>query len=164
MSITWAERKRREAVATAAAERAKVRDAFLSTLAKGLSVTAAAKAAGRERTFFTDWRAEDQTFAKAWDSAIEEGTDFIEDQGLRRATVGWSEPIFNHGKQVGTKTVYDSVLLIALLNARRPDKFKRSTRAESPGKGAPAASQDVTRDRILAKLRAVADGSDKAKR
>jgi transposase-like protein len=47
----------------------KKRAAFLTSLAEGASVTAAARIAGIGRASLYDWRWSDANFADAWDSA-----------------------------------------------------------------------------------------------
>ena len=67
------------------------------------------------RTAAYKWRDDDEAFAAEWEDAIEEGTDALEDEAIRRA-----------------KDKSDT-LLIFMLKARRPEKFK--DRAETTHKG-----------------------------
>lgn len=83
-------------------------DRLLSKLAQGWSITAACKAEKIGRQTYYDWRNDDPAFAAAADVAIEAGTDLLEDEANRRA-VGLN----------GSDT-----LLIFLLKARRPDKYR----------------------------------------
>ena len=106
------------------ARTAKKREKFLAALATGLSVSNACSSAGLARRTAYDWRDADPDFAKAWDHAIEDGTDALEDEARRRAFEGAEEPVFYQGKQVGTVRKYSDTLLIFLLKGRRPDKFK----------------------------------------
>lgn len=95
---------------------------LLDKLSKGYSVTAACKAEGVARRSYYEWRAADPEFAANADEAIEAGTDLLEDEAKRRAT----------GPD-GSDT-----LLIFLLKARRPDKYKDRVANEHTGKdGAP---------------------------
>jgi hypothetical protein len=84
----------------------KKRNAFLTALAAGNSVTAAAAAAGIGRTAVYDWRDDDSEFAAAWDAAAEESTDLLEEEARRRALSA------------------SDVLLIFLLKARRPHIYR----------------------------------------
>lgn len=98
--------------------------AFLTALASGLSVTGAAAASKVDvRTLYRD-REQDEDFKTAWDMAIEQGTDALEDEALRRAKDGTARPVFHNGKKVGTVQEHSDTLMIFLLKARRPDKFK----------------------------------------
>lgn len=82
--------------------------AFLAALAAGKSVAAAAAAAGVARRTAYNWRDSDAAFAAAWDEAFEAGTDRLEDLALQAAEAGSEK------------------LLLALLKARRPQRFTRS--------------------------------------
>ena len=97
---------------------------FCDALRTGQSVSGACKAASIIRRTAYKWRDADPDFAKAWDHAIEDGTDALEDEARRRAFEGAEEPVFYQGKQVGTVRKYSDTLLIFLLKGRRPDKFK----------------------------------------
>ena len=94
---------------------AKKRVAFLRVLEEGQSVAAACDKAAVGRTAAYAWRKDDEEFAAAWDAAIETGTDMLEDEAVRRALDK------------------SDVLLIFMLKARRPGKFKE--RAETTHKG-----------------------------
>jgi hypothetical protein len=82
--------------------------AFLKALAAGKSVAAAAAAAGVARRTVYGWREADAVFAAAWDEAWEAGTDRLEDLALKGAEQGSEK------------------LLLALLKARRPQRYARS--------------------------------------
>lgn len=87
----------------------KRRKAFLDALEVGDSESlAAAKADGDIRSF-RKWRREDSAFSDDWDEAIETGTDYIEDIATTRAMVK-SDP-----------------LMLAILKARRPEKYDRNS-------------------------------------
>ncbi len=88
---------------------------FLTALAAGHSVMTAAEAAGVARQTVYRWRQEDETFARAWDEAIEAGTDRLEDEALRRAFAG------------------SDTLLIFLLKARRPTKYRDTHHVQHDG-------------------------------
>ena len=92
-----------------------VRARFLAALSDGLSVTAAAIAAGARRSAMYGWRAEDPLFAEAWDEAIEEGTDKLEDEARRRALNGSDQ------------------LIMFMLKARRPAKYRERSLHEHTG-------------------------------
>lgn len=111
---------------------AEARVAFLEHLARGVSITAAAQAAGVGRRTVYEWRAADQTFAEAWDSALDEGSDLLEDEALRRAVHGVSRPVAV-GKQVVDVVEYSDVLLIFLLKARRPERYRDNVRVRTEG-------------------------------
>jgi hypothetical protein len=100
------------------------RDArFLEALANGATISSAVKSAGYARPTVYKWRAADVKFAAAWDDAIEEGTDLLEDEVLRRAKDGVEEPRFYEGEICGHVRKYSDTLAIFLLKARRPEKY-----------------------------------------
>ncbi len=78
-----------------------------------------------------DWRKEDQEFANEWDAAEALGTDLLEDEARRRAAQGVDEPVFWKGEVKGFVRKYSDVLLIFMLKARRPEKYR-----ETPPPGA----------------------------
>jgi hypothetical protein len=80
---------------------------FLDALRAGKSVGAAARAATIGRRTAYDWRDRDPAFAARWDEAFDEGTDRLEDLALKGAEQGSER------------------LLLALLKARRPDRYQR---------------------------------------
>jgi hypothetical protein len=80
---------------------------YLSALRLGKSIAAAARAASIGRRTAYDWRDRDAAFAARWDEAWEIGTDYLEDLALKGAEQGSER------------------LLLALLKARRPDRYQR---------------------------------------
>ena len=86
------------------------RTSFLSVLADGASVSQAALSIDVKRPSLYAMRNKDQEFREDWDDAVEAGTDCLEDEAVRRARES------------------SDVLLIFMLKARRPDRFReRST-------------------------------------
>ena len=80
---------------------------FLEALRTGKSIAAAARAAGIGRRTAYDWRDRDPLFAARWDESFDEGTDRLEDLALAGAEKGSER------------------LLLALLKARRPERYQR---------------------------------------
>lgn len=78
----------------------------LRTLATGGSYTLAATAAGISREGLFHWKREDEVFAAECLDAIEQGTDRLEDEAVRRAVEGNSD-----------------TMLIFMLKGRRRDKW-----------------------------------------
>lgn len=108
---------------------------FLDCLRDGQSVTAACIDAGIARSTAYEWRDADDTFRQSWDEAVEEGTDRLEDEALRRARDGVNEPVYYKGHKVGDIRRYSDTLTIFLLKARRPEKFKERVANEHSGPG-----------------------------
>ena len=108
---------------------------FCDALAQGSSVSAACSAARIGRRTAYDWRHEDGAFAAAWDEAVEAGTDYLEDEAKRRAAQGVDEPVFYQGEQCGAVRKYSDTLLIFMLKARRPEKYRERANVELTGQG-----------------------------
>lgn len=102
-----------------------VREKFLELLRQGHSPTRAARDIGVTYQGVKSWKLKDKDFSTAWDEALEEGTDTLEDAARLRAVDGVERPVYQGGKLVGAVTEYSDGLLTTLLQARRPWKFKR---------------------------------------
>lgn len=137
----------------------KQRDAFLDALAQTANVSAACKAAKVPRRTAYDWKDADPEFRKAWDAALELGTDALEDEAVRRAHEGTLKPVYQGGKKVGTIREYSDTLLIFMLKGRRPDRFKDRMAAEHTGKGGGPIVHDHRHSMSDEQLEAVAAGS-----
>lgn len=91
------------------------RHLFLEALEVSESETKAARMAGEDIRFFRRWRDQDENFRKDWEDALEAGTDHLEDAATERALTK-SDP-----------------LMLAMLKARRPDKFDRGNKLQLTG-------------------------------
>jgi transposase-like protein len=119
--------------------------AFLDALAETASVTRACETAGIARRTAYDWRDADPEFAKAWDAAVQLGTEALEDEAVRRAHHGTDEAVFYQGAECGTVRRYSDTLLIFLLKARRPEKYRERVSAELTGKdGGPIQTENLS--------------------
>jgi hypothetical protein len=104
---------------------------FLKALAETGIVSTAAELAGTSRTRVYELRKRDPAFAAGWEEAEEKAADALEAEAWRRAVVGVPEPLVSAGKVVrdddGLPIAirrYSDTLMLALLKARRPEKFK----------------------------------------
>lgn len=109
--------------------------AFLEAFVELVSVTRAAKKARIYRTIVYDWIRDDAEFKKAYERACEIATFKLEDEAIRRAYEGTLRPVFQGGEKVGSIREYSDTLLIVLLKARAPEKYKERTSSELTGKG-----------------------------
>lgn len=107
----------------------------------GGNVTAAAKecAIGRQTVF--DWKAADPEFKRQLEAAIDRGVDMLEDEARRRAFAGWDEPVYQKGELVGHVRRYDTILLIFMLKAHRPEKYRE--RVENINRDMPITAEGV---------------------
>jgi hypothetical protein len=113
--------------------------AFLDELALRGNVRDACAVAGVPRRTAYDWRDADPAFAAAWDTALDEAADVMEREAHRRAVDGTEEPVFGSMGQglgsgeVGRITKYSDTLLIFLLKAARPEKYRERQQIEHTG-------------------------------
>jgi hypothetical protein len=116
---------------------------FLDELARRGIVTDAAIAAGVDRKTPYLWHAKDEQFAAAWVDALEQATDAMEAEAFRRAVEGIDKPVFQGGRKVGSIREYSDTLLVHMLKANRPSKYRE--RFELTGaNGGPIQHADVT--------------------
>ena len=85
---------------------------------------ALAQAGIASRQTINAWREKDADFAAAYTEAMENAADLLETEARRRAVQGVEEPHFYKDEIVGHVRRYSDTLLLALLKATRPEKFK----------------------------------------
>ena len=130
---------------------------FLVALADSANIRASAAAAGIGRTAVYQRRDSDAEFAAAMAAALDDACDDLELEGRRRARHGVDEPVVYQGELMGvwhdaagnvvnkdtpgaiqtplTIKKYSDVLLIFLLKAHRPEKYRDNVRHEHSGPG-----------------------------
>lgn len=107
--------------------------AFLRELARTGNVSKSAKRAKVARIYVYRVRNNDPVFAQAWDEAIEVSIEFMEAEARRRAVEGYLEPQFYKGVKSGAIRKYSDTLLIFLLKAHNPKKYRDNYRVELAG-------------------------------
>ncbi len=130
--------------------------AFIEALRATGNVTRAAQYAGRSRNQAYHVRQHSEHFAAQWRETLEEGSDLLEAEARRRAVTGIDKPVYYKGKVVGSITKYSDSLLMFLLKAHRPQKFRDGGEVKQTG----ATDVDVDRaleERILEKLERLDD-------
>lgn len=119
-------------------DRAKQQERFLKELRRRANVSAAARKAKVGRRTAYDWYKADPDFAKAWDDALEEAVDGLEEAAWRRARDGTLKPVYQQGRKVGQIREYSDTLTVTLLKAHRPEKYRERQQHELTGpNGAP---------------------------
>jgi hypothetical protein len=121
--------------------------AFLAAYAKCGNITRAAALAKVARSRHYEWLS-DPDYEAAFAAAGEEACDLLEAEARRRAVDGIEEPVVYQGElsvrrdSLGRRTAhpltirrYSDVLLIFLLKAQRPDKYRDNWRGELTGPG-----------------------------
>jgi len=104
---------------------------FLERLARTGSIPLAIDEAGVSRHRLYALRREDAEFAELWDEAVEAGIEALEGEAMRRAIEGVEEPVHYHGKRIDVITRYSDRLLMFLLRAHRPEKYREHVAVEA---------------------------------
>jgi hypothetical protein len=107
---------------------------FLAALATSGVVLTACKKARIGRTTAYKIRDEDEEFAAAWDAALDDAADEMEEEAHRRAVKGVLKPVYQGGKKVGSIREYSDTLLIFRLKAARPEKYRERSDIRHSGK------------------------------
>ena len=99
-------------------------------------ITLTAKVTGIDRSTHYKWLEDDPEYQLSFTEADKQAADILETEAYRRAVKGVNKPIYYKGKRCGYVREYSDTLLIVLLKARRPEKYRE--RHEITGKdGAP---------------------------
>lgn len=106
---------------------------FLEAMRRMPNVTAACKLLGIDRTTPYRYRETNKDFESAWKDAESEGCDTLEAAAWHRAVDGTPRPIYQGGEKVGEETVYSDSLMITLLKAHKPNKYRERVSAEIKG-------------------------------
>lgn len=109
------------------------RERFIAALRNSANVRAAAQASGISRAQVYRWRETMPTFAADWDEALDDALDVLEAAAWQRAQAGVLEPVYQQGEKVGEVRRYSDTLLIFLLKANRPKKYRDTYRVEATG-------------------------------
>ncbi|MDA1309282.1 MAG: hypothetical protein O2985_06720 [Proteobacteria bacterium] len=103
------------------------RRAFLQNLMTTGNVSEAARASKVSRSHAYALKMSDQNFAAEWADALESATDILEAEARHRAVDGVEQPHFHQGQVTGSVRKYSDSLLMFLLKAHRPEKYRDRT-------------------------------------
>jgi hypothetical protein len=106
---------------------------FLGGLALMGVVSYAAQEADMSRSACYARRKMSRKFREAWDEALEVASDGMELAARQRAVSGVPEPQFYRGQEIGAVTRYSDQLLMFLLRAWRPEKYRERSEISMPG-------------------------------
>lgn len=107
---------------------------FLTALAAGNgNVSRACEAAGLARRTVYQWHEEGGEFAERWDEIVEAALDQLEDEARRRAHDGVEKPVFYQGAECGVIREYSDQLMMFLLRAGRPERFRERYEVKNTG-------------------------------
>jgi hypothetical protein len=109
--------------------------AFIRAFGKVATITHAARIAKIDRSRHYDWLDSDAEYAAEFAVAEEIALGVLEDEAWRRAVEGIREPVgFYKGKPSAYVRRYSDVLLIFLLKAAKPEKYRETINMEHGGK------------------------------
>lgn len=111
----------------------KQRQRVLSFYEETANIKRSCKSAKVPRRTFYNWL-KDEEFRKQFDESGAMALGVLEDEATRRAIEGTLKPVFQQGKKVGTIREYSDTLIIVLLKARAPHKYKERFASELTGK------------------------------
>jgi hypothetical protein len=109
--------------------------AFVEALADSGSVATAAQRVGMsESSAYRLRRSPDaEAFDRAWGAAIDAASKKLLDAAFERALVGSEEPVFDReGNRVGRRLRHSDRLLMFLIRAYGPDRFREGAAAHTP--------------------------------
>lgn len=104
---------------------------FLDAFAMMGNISAAARAAGIDRSTYHYWVEHDEQFALSVNIANTEATERLEAEAWERATAGSFKPVYQGGALVGHVMEKSDTLLIFLLKARAPGKYRERSSGQS---------------------------------
>ena len=119
---------------------------FLDTLRGTGNVRLSARNANITRQVVYRARDRSAKFRADWDEALEEARELLEAEARRRAAIGVDEPVFYKGEVVGHIRKYSDTLLMFLLKAHWPEKFRENVSIDqrvSGRDGGPIKTQHV---------------------
>jgi hypothetical protein len=97
---------------------------FLERYAETGSISMASQHAGVSRRTHLKWKAKDKAFCAAHEEALSIAVELMEHEARERALKGRLEPVYYAGKPCGAIRRYSDTLLIFLLKAARPEKYR----------------------------------------
>ena len=122
---------------------------FLKALSQTGNVAGSAQLVGISRSAAYKARRTNPNFAEKWDEAIEVATDAMELEARRRAETGVEEQVFYQGQVVGHVRKYSDTLLIFLLKAHRPEKYRDRVEAKIDGRIELTSAAEALEEKIL---------------
>lgn len=141
---------------------------LLAALAETGNITRACELAGVDRRTFYDWRDADPAFRQAVRDAFEAATDALEAEARRRAFDGLLQKKFTKGGEPVIDPAtdeqyfereYSDTLLIFLLKAHRPHKFRERFEVKHKGKLRHQHAAEALTDDQLAAIIAAGGGA-----
>ena len=110
---------------------------FLALLSECGNVTRAAEEAELGRVYLYQAKKNDPDFGAEWEEAARVGAARLEDEARKRAVDGWEEPVWHKGEMCGTVRKFSDTLLICLLKAHHPEKYRENIKQQIEGGDTP---------------------------
>lgn len=104
--------------------------AWLEAFEESGTVVGACKSTGMPRSTAYLWRTKDEAFLLAWHDIEEATTERMEREAYRRGVEGVQRDVYHMGRVVGAERQYSDVLLIFMLKARRPERYRDNVKVE----------------------------------
>jgi predicted DNA-binding transcriptional regulator AlpA len=111
-----------------------LKKAFLADFARTGNVSESCENVGIGRSTVYVWQEHDDEFAAGWREAEIKATEYLETEARRRATEGTKKPVYQGGQLVGFVTEKSDTLLIFLLKARAPEKYRENVALHHSGR------------------------------
>ncbi len=102
---------------------------FISRLSEYVSVSRACRMAKIPRATIYRWLNNDVGFKGQYAEACEAALQRLEDEAIRRGFEGLAKPVYYQGKKIGTVKEFSDTLLMALLKAKAPAKYRDRPKA-----------------------------------
>lgn len=109
------------------------KEEFLPLYRRLRNVGKAAQKLGVSRQALYQARESDTEFDEQWTAITQDIAEDLEAEAYRRAHDGCRKPVFYKGKKVGTIKEYSDTVLIFLLKAYNPQKFRELYKHEVTG-------------------------------
>lgn len=144
----------------------RLKKAFLASFREHGNVSRACRAINLHRATLYVWKEHDTDFMLEYEQAEVEATEALESAAYERAVNGVVQetPIFHRGQQIDTvvKTEYSDTLLIFLLKARNPDKYRETIKTQGTVSGPNGGPVEVRQELGQDSLSAVIAAAEKA--
>jgi len=128
---------------------------FLEKFVKYCIVGKAARAAGISRSQVYNWLEGDKAFARRFEYARKDVLEMLEAEAIRRASKGVNKPVFYLGEKCGAIREYSDTLLIFLLKANDPEKYRERHEITGP-RGGPIEHDFDAKGRLISLLARIA--------
>ena len=102
---------------------------FIVKLSEFVSVSRACRLAKIPRATIFRWLNNDIAFKKQYANACEAALQRLEDEAVRRGFEGLLKPVYYQGKKIGTIREFSDTLLMALLKAKAPARYRDRAKA-----------------------------------